>query len=114
MHYCPRDFDCRENVAINFWKILCSFSPPTVVFSDVFFLCVSGPSVCCFKSSTRQRERVLWKSCIPGDCIQPQNSQKHWSDLLVPPTRTCWKVSTSWALRAHLHNSLEGFWRGNH
>lgn len=95
MHHCPWGFDYRENVAINLWKILWVFSPLAVVFSDVFFLCVPGPSVCCFKSSTRQRERVLWKPCIPCGRIQPKNSPEHGGDVLVPPARACWKASTA-------------------
>ncbi|KAM6249931.1 partner and localizer of BRCA2 isoform 2-T2 [Porphyrio hochstetteri] len=43
-------------------------------------------------SSTCQRERVLWKPRVPRDSLQPQNSQEHRSDVLLPPTRTFWEV----------------------
>ncbi|XP_053936711.1 partner and localizer of BRCA2 isoform X2 [Cuculus canorus] len=42
--------------------------------------------------STCQRERVLRKSCLPCGSVQPQNSQEHGSDILLPPRRAYRKV----------------------
>lgn len=88
-------------------KFLGIFSSLTVIFSDVFFLCVPGPPVCCFKSSPCQRERVLWKPRIPCDRLQPENSQKHRGDVFLPPTWTHWKVSTLGMLPARLRGTFE-------
>lgn len=70
------------------------FSPPAVVFNDVFFPCAPGPPVCGFEPSTRQRERVLWKPCIPCGGVQPQHSQEQGGDGLLPPTRAHRKAGT--------------------
>ena len=73
------------------------FSPPAVLFSDVFFLCLSGPPVRCFKSPARQRERVLWEPRVPRGSVQPQHGQERRGDLLRPPTRARGQASTAGA-----------------
>lgn len=63
------------------------FPPPAVVFSDVFSLSISGPFVCCFKPSSRQRERVLWKPSVPSGGLQPAHGPERGGDVLLPPAR---------------------------